>query len=131
MASLLHRPKFAFADRFGKLGPLRKRERPIRIEESVEDDVYRVRAELPGFDPQKDIHVTTDHETLTISAERTSRKRGHGRSEFRYGSFTRSRTLPAGADTSKISAEYSNGVLDITVPRRGAQDSADVLIAKH
>lgn len=131
MTSLLHRPRFAFADRFGWLGPLRKRERPIRIEESIEDDVYRVRAELPGFDPKMDIHVTTDRDTLTISAARESRKGRNGRSEFRYGSFTRCRTLPAGVDTSNISAKYTHGVLEVTVPRRGTQDSQEIPITKH
>ncbi|GAA5107748.1 Hsp20/alpha crystallin family protein [Haloechinothrix salitolerans] len=130
MAPMLRRPAFRFA-RPEQSWPFRKKERAIRIEESIEDDMYRVRAELPGFDPKKDIHVTTDRDTLTISATRESHTKRNGRSEFRYGSFTRSRTLPAGADTNNINAQYTHGVLEVTMPRRSTHDSAEIPITKH
>lgn len=91
-------------------------EHAIRIEETVEGGAYRVRAELAGFDPESDIHVTAQGGVLTISAERQTAKKSEGISEFRYGSFTRSRTLPEGSDTDKIDATYDNGILEVTVP---------------
>ncbi|GAA5104567.1 Hsp20/alpha crystallin family protein [Haloechinothrix salitolerans] len=131
MTSLMHRPKFTFADPFEWLEqswPFAATEHAIRIEESMKDDVYLVRAELPGFDPDSDIHVTAENGVLTIIAKRESRESSNGHSEFRYGSFTRSRTLPAGADADKITAEYTNGILEVTVPCGGKQESAQVPI---
>jgi HSP20 family protein len=89
---------------------------PVRIEESVKDGKYVVRAELPGFDPEKNIAVTAHEGVLTISAEREETKTENGRSEFYYGSFQRSVSLPAGADASKISATYVDGILEISMP---------------
>jgi len=136
MTSLIHRPKFAFADPFEWLEqswPFAATEHAIRIEESLAEDVYRVRAELPGFDPDKDITITADNGVLTISARRESRETTEGRSEFRYGSFSRSRTLPAGADTGKITASYTDGILEVSVPCTAKQESKQVPIkvAKH
>jgi HSP20 family protein len=88
----------------------------VRIEETVEGEEYIVRAELPGFDPKEHIHVTTEGTLLTISAERESRLKESGQSEFRYGSFSRTVSLPEGADTSKIAASYTDGILEVTVP---------------
>lgn len=131
MTSLTHRPKFTFADPFEWLEqswPFATTEHAIRIEESMKDDVFQVRAELPGFDPDSDIHVTAENGVLTITAQRESSETGKGHSEFRYGSFTRSRTLPAGADADKITAEYTNGILEVTVPCSGKEDGAEVPI---
>ena len=68
---------------------------PVRIEESTEDGKYLVRAELPGFDPEKHISVTTHNGLLTISAEREAKEVAEGgRSEFYYGTFSRSDLPP-------------------------------------
>ena len=53
---------------------------------------------------------------LTIKAERTEKKESNGRSEFSYGSFVRSVTLPAGADEDAIKASYDKGILTVSVP---------------
>ncbi|QWF84469.1 Hsp20/alpha crystallin family protein [Amycolatopsis sp. CA-230715] len=89
---------------------------PVRIEESKEDDRYVVRAELPGFDPEKNISVTAHEATLTVHAERESKEIRNGRSEFYYGTFSRTISLPAGADTTGISARYADGILEIAMP---------------
>ncbi len=88
----------------------------FRVEDYVKDDRYVVRAELPGLDPEKDIEVTVEAGTLTIRAERREEHEEPHRSEFRYGSLTRSVTLPAGADAEKITASYDKGILEVTVP---------------
>jgi len=88
----------------------------IRVEDAVEDGKYIVRAELPGFDPEKGLHVSAEGGLLTISAEREARTEKRGHSEFHYGSFSRTVSLPKGADTAKIAATYTNGILEVTVP---------------
>lgn len=88
----------------------------FRVEDYVADDHYVVRAELPGMDPEKDIEVTVTDGTLTIHGERREEHKEPHRSEFRYGSFDRSVTLPERADTEHITARYDKGILEVSVP---------------
>src|SRR5438270_8671255 len=69
----------------------------IRVEDTLTDTEYLVRAELPGMDAGKDIAVTVEDGLLTISAERREEEKVHGRSEFRYGKLQRAVRLPANA----------------------------------
>ena len=87
----------------------------IRLEDEVEDGHYVIRAELPGIDPAKDVDITVTDGQLTIKAERSEKKESKGRSEFSYGSFVRSVTLPAGADEDDIKANYDKGILTVAV----------------
>ena len=88
---------------------------PIRVEEFVEDGKYVVRAELPGVDPDKDLEVTASGGILTIKAERREGSNGKHHTEFHYGTFSRSMTLPTGADEDHIEAFYGHGILEVTV----------------
>ena len=88
----------------------------FRLEETVGDECYVVRAELPGLDPENDIEVTVDGRILTIRAERRQQDSGRYRSEFRYGSLTRAVTLPARVDPADVTARYDKGVLEIRIP---------------
>jgi len=88
----------------------------MRVEDLVKDDSYVVRAELPGLDPEKDVEVTVANGILTIKAERREEETGKHHSEFHYGTFSRSMTLPAGADKEHIDAVYGHGILEVTVP---------------
>ncbi|HHF42390.1 MAG TPA: Hsp20/alpha crystallin family protein, partial [Candidatus Aminicenantes bacterium] len=91
------------------------------------DDIYETEhevvltAELPGMD-EKDIEIKVEDNTLTISGERRMEKEikeeNYHRIERAYGSFCRSFTLPNYVDQDKISAEYDNGILKITMPKK-------------
>ncbi|WP_020524799.1 Hsp20/alpha crystallin family protein [Catelliglobosispora koreensis] len=98
----------------------------IRIEERLEDGQYTVRAEIPGVDPEKDIAITTENGVLRLAVVRLSEteSKEDGRSEFRYGTFHRSVTLPAGTKEETIKASYANGILEITmkVAERGQHE---------
>jgi HSP20 family protein len=78
-----------------------------------------VRADMPGLRPE-DIAVTVDHGVLTIAGERREERRderdGFVRSEVTYGTFFRTVPLPEGADESRVSATFRNGVLEISIP---------------
>ncbi len=87
----------------------------MRVEDFVKDGNYVVRAELPGMDPEKDVEVTITNGILTIKAERREEETGKHHSEFHYGTFSRSVTLPAGADQDHIDAVYGSGILEVTV----------------
>jgi predicted unusual protein kinase regulating ubiquinone biosynthesis (AarF/ABC1/UbiB family)/HSP20 family molecular chaperone IbpA len=88
----------------------------FRVEEVAKDNRYVIRAELPGLDPEKDIEVTVEGRTLTIHAERRREDKEPNRSEFRYGSLTRSVMLPAEVDATEVTARYEKGILEVSVP---------------
>lgn len=108
------------SDWFEMLTPTPWRSMPalhgIRIEETEEDGNYVIKAEIPGIDADKDLEVSVGDGLLSLRAERTERTTEKQRSEFRYGSFSRTVRLPRGADESKITANYADGILTITVP---------------
>lgn len=91
---------------------------PIRVEDYLEGDHYVVRAELAGIDPEKDVEITIGAGSLTIRAERHDKTEGKHRSEFRYGSFTRSLPLPPNVNEDDVKASYADGILTVTVPIR-------------
>lgn len=88
----------------------------FRVEDYTEDGKYLIRAELPGLDPEKDVEVTVESGMLTIHAERHEETKQDRHSEFRYGSLTRSVTLPQNADPDNITASYDQGILQVTIP---------------
>ncbi|HZS44015.1 MAG TPA: Hsp20/alpha crystallin family protein [Blastocatellia bacterium] len=83
------------------------------------DDKYMVKADLPGFE-KNNINLTYENRTLTLSGERKLEEaegmRYH-RVESFSGKFTRSVTLPVEIDVNKITADLSNGVLTVTLPK--------------
>jgi len=93
----------------------------FRVEELVQDDRYVIRAELPGLDPDNDIEVTLDGRVLTIHAERRQEATEPHRSEFHYGSLTRSVRLPARVDPQDVTASYRKGILEVAIPVREAK----------
>jgi HSP20 family protein len=107
----------------------------IRIEQYVDSGRYLVRAELPGFDPEKEIALTVADGLLRIQAERTELKRERAHSEFHYGQFTRSVALPAGATESTATAKYAEGVLEVSFemgePREAGKRIAIEIAKEH
>jgi HSP20 family protein len=92
----------------------------IKIEENVKDDKLEIRAEMPGIDPDKDVDISIADGVLTINAERReeekSERDGTKFSEFRYGSFMRSLTVPKSTSVKDVQATYKDGILTIVVP---------------
>lgn len=103
--------------------------RLIKVEDDIKDGKYELHAEIPGVDPAKDIDVVVRDSVLTITAERSEKKEGNGRSEFSYGSFTRSVALPSAADEDAITASYDKGILTVSVPlKESAQPEKHVTV---
>jgi HSP20 family molecular chaperone IbpA len=88
---------------------------PIRVEEYTEEGHYVVKAELAGIDPRTDADVTVGPGYLTIHAERHGTSEGTLRSEFRYGSFTRTLPIPGDANPEDATAAYADGILTISI----------------
>ena len=80
-----------------------------------------IKAELPDV-KKEGINVTFENNVLTLSGERkqeeTTKREQYQRVERHFGSFSRSFTLPATVDASRIVASYKDGVLTIRLPRR-------------
>ncbi|MGW7329205.1 Hsp20/alpha crystallin family protein [Streptomyces sp. NPDC054840] len=97
---------------------------PIAIEVTNRGGQYTLRAELPGMDPDKDIQITVEGDTLTVSAEHTESKEEKDHSEFRYGSFRRTVRLPGPIPSDGVEAAYEDGVLTVRVPMPAAPQEA-------
>jgi len=80
-----------------------------------------IKAELPDT-KREDISVTFENNVLTLKGERKLeqevKRESYQRIERRFGSFSRSFTLPATVDASKINASYKDGVLTVRLPQR-------------
>jgi HSP20 family protein len=80
-----------------------------------------LRADLPGVE-EKDIDIKVEDGTLTLKGERKfeEKKEGEGyhRIERSYGSFVRCFSLPDSVESDKAEAQYKNGVLTVTLPKK-------------
>ncbi|MFJ6934407.1 Hsp20/alpha crystallin family protein [Streptomyces sp. NPDC101132] len=81
-----------------------------------DEGTYTLRAEMPGLDPEKDVEITVDGDTLSVSAEHTESTEDKDHSEFRYGSFRRSVRLPGQIPAEGVEASYQDGILTVRVP---------------
>ncbi len=90
-----------------------------RIDVQRRDGHFVVRADLPGM-KKEDIKVEVTADQVTIQGERKQQQKeeheGYRYSECSYGSFYRAIPLPEGTETAKASAEFHDGVLEVTVP---------------
>ena len=90
-----------------------------------------LKADVPDVDP-KDIDVRVENQTLTISGERKfeqeNASKGFHRIERSYGSFVRSFAVPNTFDTEKIGADFKNGVLSVTLPKKEAAKPRQVKV---
>jgi HSP20 family protein len=84
------------------------------------EDAIELKADLAGMEPA-DISIEVRDNVLTVSGERRFqeevKKDRYYRIERRYGSFSRSLTLPQAVDEDGIKARYANGLLEVTVPK--------------
>lgn len=82
------------------------------------DEAYHLKIEVPGLEPE-DLNIEATAEAISISGERksesASEENGMMRSEFRYGKFQRVMPLPGRIDHQNVSADYKNGVLNLTL----------------
>ena len=86
-------------------------------------DAFKLECELPGF-KKEDIKVDVENDCLTISAERKAEtkdeKENYVKRERVYGSFTRCFDV-SGINVDGIEASYTDGVLNVTLPKKAAE----------
>jgi HSP20 family protein len=87
---------------------------------SESDTAVEVRMDLPGI-AAKDIDIQISGNVLTVSGQREEEKEEKGKTihrvERRYGSFSRSVTLPCSVVESEVAAECHDGVLTVKLPK--------------
>jgi HSP20 family protein len=90
-----------------------------------------LKADVPGVE-LKDIEVRVENQTLTVKGERQfeqeEQRKGYHRIERSYGTFQRSFAVPHTVDTEKVAAEYANGVLTISLPKKEAAKPRQVKV---
>src|SRR6266568_820370 len=89
------------------------------VDISEDDHGYLLKADLPEM-KKDDVRVTVEDGILSVSGERKSEKedlkKKFHRIERCYGTFRRSFTLPEDADSTKVTAEFCDGVLKVHLP---------------
>ena len=92
-----------------------------RFEVKETKDAYVFKADLPGID-EKDLDISLTGNRLTVSGKREAEQREENDRfyayERSYGSFSRSFTLPDGADVDHANADLNSGVLMISIPKK-------------
>jgi HSP20 family protein len=93
---------------------------PVDIYDSGNHELV-IKAELPDMS-KDDIEITVENNTLTLRGEKkmdsAMKDECCHRIERTYGTFSRTFSLPTTVDTSKVSADYKNGVLTVKLPVR-------------
>ena len=92
---------------------------PVDIYENGDNLVLK--AELPGINPD-DVEIRVEDNTLYLKGERKFEKevkeQSYHRVERTYGAFTRTFSLPNSVDADKVAANYKDGVLTLTMPKK-------------
>ena len=93
----------------------------IRLDLKETEKAYTVHAEIPGVN-KEDIEVSIDGNVVSIRAEVKREKEEKGetmlRSERYYGAMMRSFTLATDVDETAATAKYTDGVLELTLPKK-------------
>ena len=97
------------------------------VDLTEEASAYKITAELPGM-TEKDIEVAVSGDMVTLKGEKRQEKEDKTEnyyiSERSYGAFQRSFYIPDGVDRDKIAAQFSKGVLTLTLPKSAEAQKA-------
>lgn len=125
LAELRDRLDRAFGDWFEDFTDGKSRTWRLSVDVIEEDDRYLLVADLPGMKPE-DVNIEVVDDVLTVSGERTEseeeKKRNFVRRERRWGSFKRSMTLPQGVTADDVEATFTDGVLEVSIPKPSAEE---------
>jgi HSP20 family protein len=95
------------------------------------EDNLKLKADLPDVKIE-DIDIRVENNTLTLRGQRKFEKddsiKGWHRIERSYGEFTRTFQVPSTVDTEKVAADYKNGVLTISLPKKEAAKPRQVKV---
>jgi HSP20 family protein len=97
----------------------------VAVDIAEDESAIHLRADVPGL-RSEDLQLSVENDVLTLKGERRfekeDKKENYLRSERVYGAFTRSFSLPKHVDGEKISADLTDGVLTVRLPKRTAPE---------
>lgn len=103
----------------------------IRMDVTESDQAYKVMADLPGI-KKDDIKVSIDGNQVSISAQTESRSEQSSANllcaERSSGQYYRSFTLPQAVDDTQAHAQFNDGVLELTLPKKSAGSAKPLTI---
>jgi HSP20 family protein len=104
----------------------------VIIDVKEQEKSYLVHAEIPGV-KKEDIHVSVDGAVVSISAERREEKDVKDgervlRTERYFGKVSRSFQLAQEIDEAQVTAKYTDGVLELTLPKKAATQARRIAI---
>jgi HSP20 family protein len=104
----------------------------IRVDVSENEQAYLLRAEMPGV-KKDDINISIDGDEVAISAEIKNEKEAREgertlRSERYYGKVYRAFALGQPVDEDGAAAKYSDGILELTLPKKAAAQAKRIAI---
>jgi HSP20 family protein len=104
----------------------------MRVDVAERNGAYTVTAELPGV-KKEDIQITVDGAQVTLAAEVKREKEASQdervlHTERVYGKVSRSFTLPQELDEAKAEAKFTDGVLELTLPKKAAAQRKQISI---
>ncbi|NNF20263.1 MAG: Hsp20/alpha crystallin family protein [Flavobacteriaceae bacterium] len=106
-------------DWFGGMDTVNNSFPAVNIKENEKD--FELELAIPG-QKKEDFNIEVDNNVLTISMEtkneEETKEENYTRKEFSYRSFKRAFTLPETVDEDKINADYSDGILRFTLPKK-------------
>jgi HSP20 family protein len=86
------------------------------VELTETEDTLHLKLEVPGMEA-KDLDVEVMADRVAITGERKSEINDKTRTEFRYGKFSRVIPLPAHIQNTNVTADYKDGILNLTLPK--------------
>jgi HSP20 family protein len=104
----------------------------VKIDVKEQENGYLVHAEIPGV-KKEDIHVAIDGAIVSVSAERRDEKdvkEGERvlRTERYFGKVSRSFQLAQEIDEAQVTAKYTDGVLELALPKKAATQARRITI---
>ena len=104
----------------------------VKVDVKEQEKAFIVHAEMPGI-KKEDIHVNIDGPTVSISAERKQEKEVKEgervlRTERYFGKVSRSFQLGQDIDDANATAKFTDGVLELTLPKKAATQAKRLAI---
>ena len=122
-------------DPFQEIEPLMLTQERVFLpafEVSENKDSYLFKADLPGM-KESDVNISVTGNRLVVSGKRESKQEKKDATyylcECSYGEFSRSFTLPDGADMEHVTADLSNGVLTLAIPKKPESQTKQIPLA--
>jgi HSP20 family protein len=102
------------------------------VDISEDENAIMLEADLPGLKAE-DIKLSIENYRLTLSGERKfeneTKRDNYHRVERNYGSFTRTFTLPSTVNVDEVKADFTDGVLRVTLPKREEVKARQINVA--